>query len=141
MADTTTATYGLTKPEPGASDNTWGAKLNANFDALDDILDGTTAFTRLRDTVYALTGTTPAIDPANGQVQQWTLTGNSAPTDSLSSGDSVLLMIDDGAAYTITWPTITWVGGSVPTLATSGYTCIVIWKAGSTLYGAYLGDA
>jgi len=60
-------------------------------------------FKGLSDTVYALSGTTPAIDPANGAVQTWTLSGNSTPTDSLTNGQMVELHIDDGTAYTITW--------------------------------------
>jgi hypothetical protein len=96
-----------------------------------------------KETVYALSGTTPALDPSNGGIQTWTLSGNSTPTDSLASGEAVLLMIDDGTAYTITWPSVTWKTnlGNAPTLNTTGYTAIVLWKVSTVLYGARVGNA
>ena len=94
------------------------------------------------ETVYAITGTTPALNPANGSLQTWTLTGNSTPTDSVAAGQAITLMIDDGTAYTITWPSVTWVNNAkvAPTLATTGYTTVTLWKVGTTLYGAVVGN-
>lgn len=88
--------------------------------------------------VYTLTGTD--LDPANGTIQLLTLTANTTLTSSLADGESITLMVDDGSAYTITWPTMEWAGGSAPTLATTGYSVVVLWKVGSTLYGTSVGD-
>jgi len=94
------------------------------------------------ETVFALTGTTPALEPANGTIQTWTLTANSTPTDSLVTGESILVMVNDGTAFTITWPSVTWVnnGAVAPTLATTGFTVISLWKVSSVLYGALVGN-
>lgn len=89
-----------------------------------------------------LIGTTPNLDPDDptvGSIAKWTLTGNSTPVDTLTDGQSMTLMIDDGSAYSITWPTMNWVGGSAPTLATTGYTVIVLWKVGTSLRGMLAG--
>ena len=93
----------------------------------------------IRDTVYALSGT--AFDATNGAVQTKTLAANTTFTDSLSSGDAIVLQLEAGASYTVTWPTITWVtsGGNVAPTLTAADT-LVFWKVSSTLYGAYTGS-
>lgn len=96
-------------------------------------------FKAVKETVYNLVGT--VISPSNGTIQYKTLTANTTFTESLSSGHAITLMIDDGANYTVTWPTMNWVGGSAPVLATTGYSVIVLWKVQTTLYGAYIGNA
>ena len=103
---------------------------------------GTVTATSYTEGVYAVTGTTPALDPVNGSIQTWTLSANSTPTESFSAGESMTLMIEDGTAYTITWPTITWVNnqGTAPTLATTGKTVIALWKVSTTLYGSLIAD-
>jgi hypothetical protein len=96
------------------------------------------------ETVYALSGTTPAFAEANGSIQTWALSANSAPTDSLTTGQSITLVITPGA-YSVTWPTGTWTkvggGGAAPTLYSAGKTIVVLSKIGSTLYYSHLGDA
>ena len=91
------------------------------------------------DTVYALSGT--ALLATNGGVQTKTVSGNVTFTDSLVSGDAIVLMLEAGASYTVTWPTITWVtsGGNVAPTLTAKDT-LVLWKVSSVLYGAYTGS-
>lgn len=100
--------------------------------------DGTASFQGgINEKQYNLTGTD--IDPTNGTIQYKTLAANTTFTESLADGDYVILMIDDGTAYTVTWPTTTWVGGSAPTLETTGYNVINLWQVNGVLYGASVG--
>lgn len=91
------------------------------------------------------------IDPGNGTVQLITLGASRTPkATNFAAGESITLMVDDGSAYTLTWTDATFGGSGVvwetnggvaPTLATSGYTTIVLWKVGTQVYGARVGDA
>jgi hypothetical protein len=125
------------------------ADIGVNVQAYDadttknDIANTFTAeqtFTEFTETVYTLTGT--VIDPVNGGIQTITLTTATTYTESLTTGQSVVLMISGGVTNAITWPSpITWVtsaGNVAPTITDSA--TIVIWKVGSTLYGAYVGS-
>ena len=104
-------------------------------------------FKEVKDTVYTISdGAAFEIDPGNGSIQVVTLGDNRTPAaTNFEAGQVVLLGIDDGTAYTITWSTVnpTWVkaGGSAtaPTLATTGYTWIMLWKVASTIYSSEVG--
>lgn len=103
--------------------------------------------TSYTETVFAITdGATVNLDPNNGPIQTWTLGASRTPGQAnWAAGQSITLMIDDGTAFTITWSTlgVVWKtdGGSAPTLQTTGFTVIVLWKVGTTIYGARVGNA
>jgi hypothetical protein len=85
-----------------------------------------------------------AINPDNGTMLIDQITANRTYTDDMDSGESVTMMVNRSSnTYSITWPTIKWVGGSQPILPTlsTAYAIITVWKAGTTLFGSYGGDA
>lgn len=94
------------------------------------------------ETVYTITdGASVDLDPANGGIQIWTLGANrTATATNFVNGQKMMLKVADGTAYAVTWPTMEWVGGSAPTLPTSGFAIIVLWKDSGTLYGKYVGN-
>lgn len=107
-------------------------------------------FTGYTETVFTITDAAAfEINPNNGSIQTITLGANRTPKGTnFAAGQSVILMIDDGAGYTITWTDatfgasgVTWIGGIAPTLATTGYTVIVLWEVGTQVYGALVGTA
>jgi hypothetical protein len=125
-------------PDDAASvtyDNTDSSLVATNVqDAIDEI-EGKLA----KETVFAITdGASVDLDPANGGIQTWTLGADRTATESFISGQSMTLIITS-AGYAVTWPTILWVGGDAPTLAT-GESIVELFKVGSTLYGAVVGD-
>lgn len=119
-------------------------QLDAKVAASGGTLTNPTVVGTIDEDVYAWATTTGAvtIEPDNGSIQTVTLTGNVTASDGFSAGEAVTLMIDDGSGFNVTWPTMTWVNnaGSAPTLATTGYTVIALWKVSTTLYGALVGD-
>jgi hypothetical protein len=88
------------------------------------------------------------VDPSNGSIQLITLGASRTPkATNFAAGESLTLMVDDGSAYTLTWTDatfgasgVTWVGGTAPTLATTGYTVIELWKVSTQVYGALVGS-
>ena len=96
----------------------------------------------ISENVFTITdASSVALDPDNGTMQTWTLGANRTATDSLDSGQSMLLKVfATSSNYTLNWPTIFWLGGSAPTISGTADTVIELFKIGSQLYGANVGD-
>ncbi len=121
----------------------------ANVLAVSPTLTDPSIIGAITEDIFTITdGAAFEVDPANGSIQLITLGANRTPkATNFLAGESLTLMVNDGTAYTLTWTDATWgsggviwVGGTAPTLATTGYTVIEFWKVSTQVYGALVGS-
>lgn len=139
----------------GATDVQWTTLVDLTtaqtITGVKTLTDPVIVGTILEDVYTISDGAAFEIDPGNGSIQLITLGASRTPkATNFAAGESVTLMVDDGTAYTLTWTDATFGGSGVvwktnggvaPTLNTSGYTVIVLWKVSTQVYGARVGDA
>lgn len=80
-----------------------------------------------------LSGDTPSVTAG---MWIWSMPGASAPTVSISDGQSATLMIANPGGADVTWTGVTWIGQE-PAPSSAGYTVVVFWRIGATTYGRY----
>lgn len=81
--------------------------------------------------------TTGTLLRADGGIQGLTMTSDTTITLDLTEGQALTLHLSGGDTWTATWPTITWVGGTAPTLTAADV--IEFWYFNGELFGAYGG--
>jgi hypothetical protein len=153
MADTVTANYAWVKPEPGASNSTWGTKLNTDLDGIDTQMKANAdAITRLTENFVAKNANYTAVAADNhdhlyfGVAATLSLTAAATLTSSWfvtgTAGSGNLVIDPNGAELVNGLATVTIATGDSFLLLCDGinFQCIV-YPAATTLFRLAAGAA
>ena len=84
-------------------------------------------------------GATPDFDLSSGSIVTYTNTETMSPTFTTTQTDtSFKLLITNGEAFVITWPSVSWAGGTKPTLTAAGVDLLEFHKINSVWYGTVI---
>lgn len=93
---------------------------------------------------HAISGSTTR-DVAHNNIEEFDCTNLTSLTlqfsaDYASGRNSLFVLTNLTSSFSLTLTSVSWFGGSAPTLPTSGTAAFEVFKVGSTTYAAYIGS-